>query len=233
LDDVRAELTQSVQAEKAGFLFAERSQELANMAFSAESIEELATNAGLTVEESEMFSAMNGAGVAANENIRRIAFEDKMKLDRVFSELIETENGVLVFVVSDYIDAKAKPVAEVRAQIVATLSSQKALAAAETKANEIRDGADAEWREASATVRQSTDAPRPAHQKAFALAEGESDVVSSPEGYTVINVISIDRKSWEEMEATDELQASLRNQNARDDMVSFQAWSKANTVIEQ
>jgi peptidyl-prolyl cis-trans isomerase D len=48
----------------------------------------------------------------------------------------------------------------------------------------------------------------------------------------VVRVDSIDQKSWEEMAVTEELTTSVRNQNARDDMISFQAWSKANTTIE-
>ena len=50
LDDVREELTAAVKAEKAGFLLAERNQELANTAFSAETIEEVASASGLTVQ---------------------------------------------------------------------------------------------------------------------------------------------------------------------------------------
>jgi peptidyl-prolyl cis-trans isomerase D len=35
------------------------------------------------------------------------------------------------------------------------------------------------------------------------------------------------------MAVTDDLRNAVRNQAARDDMVSYQAWSKANTEIEQ
>ena len=92
---------------------------------------------------------------------------------------------------------------------------------------------DAEWNEATTTLRQSTEAPRVAQQKAFSLAEGESDVVSSPVGYTVVKLTSVDRKSWDDMAVTEELKTAVRNQSARDDMVSYQAWSKANTEIVQ
>ena len=59
------------------------------------------------------------------------------------------------------------------------------------------------------------------HSRRPALAEGESDVVSSPAGYTVVKLTSVDRKSWEDMAVTDELKTSVRNQSARDDMVSY------------
>ncbi|MEC8443875.1 MAG: hypothetical protein VXZ05_06700, partial [Pseudomonadota bacterium] len=94
------------------------------------------------------------------------------------------------------------------------------------------DDSAATWSRVVATVRQASDAPRAAHQKAFALAQDASAVVSSPEGYTVVKVDNIDRKSWKDMAATDELASQLRNQTARNDMVSYQAWSKANTTIE-
>lgn len=232
--DVRDELVDIVKAEKAGFLFAERSQELANSAFSAETIEELAASSGLEVQTSEYFTQAGGQGVADSDQVRRTAFEDNMKLDRELSDLVDLEAGSMVFVVDDYQDAQPKPLDEVRGQVVAALTSQKALEAASEKAEAILAGeADADWSEATTTLRQSTDAPRVAQQKAFALAEGESDVVSSPAGYTVVRLTSIDRKSWEDMAVTDELKTSVRNQSARDDMVSYQAWSKANTEISQ
>ena len=234
MSEVRDELVDIVKAEKAGFLFAERSQELANSAFSAETIEELAASSGLEVQASDYFTQTSGQGVADSDQVRRTAFEDNMKLDRELSDLVDMESGSMVFVVDDYQDAQPKPLDEVRGQVVAALTSQKALEAASDKAKAILEGvADAEWNEATTTLRQSTEAPRVAQQKAFSLAEGESDVVSSPVGYTVVKLTSVDRKSWDDMAVTEELKTAVRNQSARDDMVSYQAWSKANTEIVQ
>ncbi|WP_369985970.1 SurA N-terminal domain-containing protein [Thalassolituus sp.] len=234
LADVRDELVNVVKAEKAGFLFAERSQELANSAFSAETIEELAENSGLTVLESDYFTQTAGTGIAEADQIRRTAFDENMKLDRELSDLVEVEQGSLVFVVDDYQDARAKPLEEVRAQVVAALTSQKSLELASDKAEQMLSGdVSVDWTEVTTTLRQATEAPRTAQQKAFALAEGESDIVSSPAGYTLVKVKSVDQKSWEDMAVTDDLRNAVRNQAARDDMVSYQAWSKANTEIEQ
>jgi peptidyl-prolyl cis-trans isomerase D len=234
LADVRDELVDVVKAEKAGFLFAERSQELANSAFSAETIEELAENSGLTVLESDYFTRAAGTGIAEADQIRRTAFDENMKLDRELSDLVEVEQGSLVFVVDDYQDARAKPLEEVRAQVVAALTSQKSLELASDKAEQMLSGdVSVDWTEVTTTLRQATEAPRAAQQKAFALAEGESDIVSSPAGYTLVKVNLVDQKSWEDMAVTDDLRNAVRNQAARDDMVSYQAWSKANTEIEQ
>lgn len=234
LDAVRDELVASIQSEKAGFLLAERNQELANTAFSAESIDEVANASGLTVNETDFFSVTAGQGIASNDRLRRAAFEDNMKFDHEVSDLIETDNGSVVFAVSDYVESKPKPLAEVRAQIVARLTNEKALEMAKAKAEALvaDNAAEATWVKASGTLRQATDAPRAAHQKAFAMVNGETGMVSTNNGFAVVRVDSVDQKSWEEMAVTDELQASVRNQNARDDMVSFQAWSKANTSIK-
>ena len=232
LDDVREELTAAVKAEKAGFLLAERNQELANTAFSAETIEEVASASGLTVQETDLFSLASGVGVAANDSVRRAAFEDNMKLDREVSDLIETAEGSVVFTVAEYVEAKAKPLEEVRAQIVSRLTNQKALELAKADAEAAKESGDATWSQASGTVRQATDAPRAVHQKAFSLVVGETELVSTTTGFAVVRVDSIDQKSWEEMAVTEELTTSVRNQNARDDMISFQAWSKANTTIK-
>lgn len=232
LEDVRDELVAAVKAEKASFLLAERNQELANTAFSAETIEEVANASGLKIQETGLFSLASGVGIASNDGVRRAAFEDNLKLDREVSDLIETSEGSVVFTVAEYVEAKAKPLDEVRAQIVSRLTNKKALELAKIDAEAAKDGGDATWLQASGTMRQATDAPRAAHQKVFSLSAGESDLVSTTTGYAVVRVDSIDKKSWEEMAVTEELATSVRNQNARDDMVSFQAWSKANTTIK-
>jgi peptidyl-prolyl cis-trans isomerase D len=179
-----------------------------------------------------LFSLASGVGVASNDNVRRAAFEDNMKLDREVSDLIETAEGSVVFTVAEYVEAKAKPLEEVRAQIVSRLTNQKALELAKADAEAAKESGEATWSQASGTVRQATDAPRAVHQKAFSLVVGETELVSTTTGFAVVRVDSIDQKSWEEMAVTEELTTSVRNQNARDDMISFQAWSKANTTIE-
>ena len=235
LDEVRDELTTSVKEEKAGYQYAEMAQELANLAFSASSLDEVAQIVNLPVQQSEFFTAAQGEGIADNSDIRRIAFEDKMKLDRELSELVETEDGAIVFVVSEFNEAEAKPLAEVRDQIVARLKKEQALAAAETAMQAVISGdAEADWVEVT-SIRDNTDidAPLPVQRKAFQLPEQESAVVEIPSGFAALKVTAVDRKSWTDMSGDPALADAARGQTMRSDMQSYQAWAKANTEIEQ
>ncbi len=235
LDEVRDELTASVKEEKAGYQYAEMAQELANLAFSASSLDEVAQVVNLPVQQSEFFTAAQGEGIAENSDIRRIAFEDKMKLDRELSELVETEDGAIVFVVSEFNEAEAKPLAEVRDQIVARLKKEQALAAAETAMQAVISGdAEADWIEVT-SIRDNTDieAPLPVQRKAFQLPEEESAVVEIPSGFAALKVTAVDRKSWTDMSGDPALADAARGQTMRSDMQSYQAWAKANTEIEQ
>ncbi len=233
MDEVRDELTAAVKQEKAGFIYAERIQDLENLAYSSTSIDDVAEASGLTVQESDFFTFEEGQGVTDDAEVRSEAFQDNMKLDREVSKVIETEMGAVVFAVSEFEDARARPLEEVRTVVVARLTKDKALEAANDKAKAILAGEAADWKTASGTLRQATDAPRAVHQKAFALTEGGSEVVKTTTGYAVVKVDAVDRKSWENMAVTDAGTDQVRNQNARDDMISYQAWSKANTAIEQ
>lgn len=230
-EQMRAELTESIKAEKAGYIFAERVQDLENTAYSARAIEDVASASGLTVQETEFFTFAEGKGVAADAAIRREAFEDNMKLDHELSKVVETELGAVVFTVTDYEDARAKPLDEVRAQVVSRLTKEKSLELAKAQAESMLTSGSFGNQTASGTLRQSTEAPRAVHQRAFAMAEGASEVVATNAGYAVVRVDSVDRKDWNDMVAGDAAAESVRNQNARDDMISYQAWSKANTEI--
>lgn len=235
LDEVRDELVQSIKEDKAGYQYAEMAQELANLAFSATSLDEVAQAVNLPVQESSAFTAAEGEGIAADSNIRRRAFEDDMKLDHKISDLVETEDGAVVFVVSEFNEAHAKPLADVSDQIRARLQKEQALLATRDAMNALIAGtADADWSQIT-SVRDNTgiDVPLPVQRKAFQLPAGESAVVEIPSGYAAVKVDAVERKSWTEMTPDPALADAVRGQTMRADFQSYQSWAKANTEIEQ
>jgi len=231
-DAIRDELAAQVRKEKAGFAFAELTQEFSNTAFSAGSINELADAMNLKPQETGLFTMDKGEGVAAEEKVRREAFTDNMKLDHELSSVIDLDDRAIVFSVSDYQESVAKPLAQVRAQVEARLTREKALAAANEKAQAILAGDESvEWKTATGTVAQNMGVARAVQQRAFTLAEGEADVVGTPEGYSVVKLDNVDRKDWNDMEVTEEAAQASRMQRSREDMISYQAWSKSVTDI--
>ena len=235
LDDVRDELVQTIKEDKAGYQYAEMAQELANLAYSAESLQEVAEVVNLPVQESTEFTAAQGEGIAADSNIRRLAFEDDMKLDHKISDLVETDEGGVVFVVSEFSEAAARPLADVRPQIETRLKKEHALKAAEAAMQAVVEGtSDADWTQVT-SIRDNPEieAPLPVQRKAFQLPATESAVVQIPSGFAAVKVDSVERKSWTDVEADPTLADAARGQNMRADFQSYQAWAKANTEIEQ
>lgn len=235
LADVKAELSREVREGKAEAVYAEQMQELSNISFSAESIDDVAKALNLELQSTEFFSRENGNGIALNEGVRQVAFEENVMLDKQISEVVELQDGAVVLAVSEHKDASVKPLAEVKPEVVMSLKRERALAQARVLADAIVSGDEQAkaWKKVSATFQQSSEAPRLAQQKAFALTVGQSDVVKTPGGFTVVTLDAVDAKNWQDMAVSDEAKEAGRAQNSRADMLSYQAWAKSATKIER
>lgn len=231
--DIKDELIAAINADQLEALYAEQAQELSNLAFSSDSIEELASVVNLPVKEEGYFTFRQGQGVAADSQLRRTAFEDNMKLDREVSELIETASGAIVFAVSDYEEANAKPLSEVTETVRMQVLADKSLAAAKVQAENIKQGAEADWQTVTESVQGASDTPAPIKELAFSLADSSTDLVKLPAGYAVVRVDGIQRKTWQDMSLEDVDIKANANQLARQEMLSYQAWAKENTNIKR
>ena len=235
LAEMKTELSREVREGKAAAMYAEQMQELSNISFSAESIADVASALNLELQSTDFFSRQNGNGIALNEGVRQVAFQENVMLDKQISEVVELQDGAVVLAVSEHNDASVKPLSDVKAQVVANLKRERALAQARVLADAIVSGEEQAkvWKKVSATFQQSSEAPRLAQQKAFALTVGQSDVVKTPGGFTVVTLDAVDAKNWQDMALSDEAKESGRAQNSRADMLSYQAWAKSATKIER
>ena len=225
------QLTADIQAEKAAAEFAELQQELSNVAFSAGSIEEVADIMSLAVAKTDLFSRIEGNGIALNADVRRQAFEDAILLDREISPVIETADAALVFAVVEHQPSEVKALADIKTAIVDSMVDERASELAKERADAILAGGDAEWLTVTTKFNESSDAPRSVQQKAFELTLNDSEIVTTPGGRSVVVVDNIAEKSWQDMQLSDELVESGRTQQSRSDMLSYQAWAKENTEI--
>jgi peptidyl-prolyl cis-trans isomerase D len=235
LAEMKTELSREVREGKAEAMYAEQMQELSNISFSAESIADVASALNLELQSTDFFSRQNGNGIALNEGVRQVAFQENVMLDKQISEVVELQDGAVVLAVSEHNDASVKPLSDVKAQVVANLKRERASAQARVLADAIVSGEEQAkaWKKVSATFQQSSEAPRLAQQKAFALTVGQSDVVKTPGGFTVVTLDAVDAKNWQDMALSDEAKESGRAQNSRADMLSYQAWAKSATKIER
>ncbi|WP_221798648.1 SurA N-terminal domain-containing protein [Oceanobacter mangrovi] len=230
----KAELENWIRSEKAKLFIAEQAQELGNLAFSAGSIDEVADSLGLKVQESQAFTRDSGDGIAANENVRQKAFAENILLDRELSDVVETDDGLYVFTVSEHNEPTTLPMAVVRAQIETTLKREKATSLAEQQAKAVASGeAEAEWTQLTTTFAQGNDLPRAAQAKAFGLAKGQSESVRVPAGYTVVRVEDIQTPAMDDVMADEDSLAREDARRARIALVSFRKWSRDNTEVVQ
>ncbi|MDF1762815.1 MAG: SurA N-terminal domain-containing protein [Oleibacter sp.] len=234
LAEVRSELIEEFARQESEARYAEQVQELSNVAFSARDINDVASAMSLPVQDTPLFSANSSPeGVAASSDIRRVAFEDNMKLDREVSQVIETPSGAVVFEVADFREANAKPLEEVRAQVVKTLTREKSLALAKQEAESLATADKSSWTSVSGRLKDESTAAPAVQKSAFALAEGAFTTVATPNGYVALNLDTVQKQDWTTMPLNEETDTALESADARSDMIAYQAWSKANTKIER
>ncbi|TGD73656.1 peptidylprolyl isomerase [Mangrovimicrobium sediminis] len=166
---------------------------LKDLAFNAEDLSGPAEELDLEVSEVEGVTRDQSEGLFANDSLRQAAFSDEVLGGGMNSDVIElSPEEWVVLRVREHHDPEVLPLAEVREQIVAQISQERALAAAEQAAQRaaaaVRAGsslvdyaADAGYASQVelAVNRTNTTMPRELLVDAFRLhapAEGESSV---------------------------------------------------------
>lgn len=233
LADKEEELVDWIRSEKAGAVIAEQSQELANLAFTARSVDEIAETLGLEVHETAQFTRSEGEGLASNSRIRESAFADNLLFDGELSELIETEEGSFVVAVSEHTEAAPIPFDVVKAAVEAQLKQKKAAELAEARAVELLSSDDktaGNWMKETLVFSGQSELPRALVAKAFELPKGDTAVVAVPGGYAALSVGSVNRA--ESVAIDDGVMDSESSRMVRAATLSYRSWAKANTEIE-
>ena len=146
--EVRGEVEKEYRRREAEGLFIEQVEQLTTIAFeSPTSLSAAAEALELKVEASDWFSRDAGEGVAAEAKVRAAAFEEDVLEGGNNSVPVELSNDRVVVVRrADRKPAAAKPLADVRAEIVEQLKARGAREAARAKGEAIlkaaRDGGD-------------------------------------------------------------------------------------------
>lgn len=233
--EMRAELTEIVREGKAFEAFNAQVRELSDVSFSAESLDEVAQAMGAKVEKTALFTRDAGEGIALSSNVRETAFSDAILFDKEISSVIEHDGYALVLAVNQHQPESVQSLAEVKSQVVAGLKRERALNQSKATADAIAAGTEkaSSWKKVTTTYAQASDAPRAAQQRAFALVKGQAAVVGTPGGYSVVVVDDIQSKDWTAVVAEKDAVEAGRGQNSRNDFVSYQAWSRSVTKVEQ
>lgn len=128
-------------------LVIEQAEQLRNGLFEQpDSLEGVAEELGLTVRSTGLFSRVEGTGVAANETVREAAFSEQVQNDGVNSELIEIADGVYVAVRKlSFAASEPKLLSDVSGEIKASLTRERAIAAAKQAGDSVIARAESDW----------------------------------------------------------------------------------------
>ena len=126
--EVRAQLEQDYRHKHAEESFFEQSETLSNLTFEhPESLEPAAQQLGLHINVTSLFTRDQGVGLAANPEIRKLAFSDEVLFQSNNSEAKEIgSNHLVVLRIKDHQESAIKPFAEVKEMIVAQLKQERA-----------------------------------------------------------------------------------------------------------
>lgn len=149
-EEVREQLRAELARQKSEALFYDQSERLANLVFeNPDTLEPAARELGLEIQHSDWLARTGGPGPLGQPKVTAAAFSEEVLTERRNSELIEPEKDSLQAVVVrvvDHREASAKPLAEVREEILSALRKERAqkaaAAAAATAAEKLRGGAD-------------------------------------------------------------------------------------------
>ncbi|MFM8444417.1 MAG: SurA N-terminal domain-containing protein [Methylococcus sp.] len=137
-DEVKQELRNTTQRNRAETTFYERGQKLAEQTFEhPDSLEAAAQQLGLKIQETGLFTREAGEGLAIDETIRKTAFSEDV-LNGRNSEPVELENQkAIVLRLKEHHASSEKPLAEVREGIIAHLRDEAARADAAKRGQEL------------------------------------------------------------------------------------------------
>jgi peptidyl-prolyl cis-trans isomerase D len=230
-EEVRDELLAEATKRGAEGLFFEWAERLATLAYeSPDSLEPAADALGLEVQTSDWLDRSGGEGIFANRRVIGAAFSDEVLRQGLNSDVIEPEPEVLqaiVLRVAEHEEPAARPLEQVRSEIVETLRAERAAAAAQRLAEDLAGRVRAgeplaevagsyAVTDAGLVARDAAEVPDPIRSLAFTLprpGEGAGSVGSRalPEGDAAVVVVSevIDGN-------LDALDAAVREQQGRE-----------------
>jgi peptidyl-prolyl cis-trans isomerase D len=139
-DSVKNDVVQAYQKAQAENAFFEAGEKLTEMSFEhPDSLQTVATNLGVAVNKSSMFTKDKGEGIAAEEKIRSAAFSEEV-LQGNNSAPVELGVGRLVVVrLLEHKAATKRELNEVKQDVVSELTKQKAQLQADEKVQKITE----------------------------------------------------------------------------------------------
>lgn len=138
LESMRPSLERELKNEQVARRFVEVSQELANLAYESEDLDEPARVLEVEIETHGPLERSGGEGITANPRVMTAAFSEDVLLDRRNSPLIELDaDTVAVVRVKEHLTPEQRPLEQVRAEIADLLQFRQAARQLDEQAQEL------------------------------------------------------------------------------------------------
>ena len=125
-DEVRDRIERELKSAEVDLLFAERIEDLSNLAFETGDLLTISEQLGLVIQSTSSVTRAGGSGLFANTAVLDAAFSDEVILDGNNSDVIEIgDNQAIVLRLAQFNDSSLLPLEEVAAEISVILRTEK------------------------------------------------------------------------------------------------------------
>ena len=125
-EDEKARIMEDLANEAVSEIFVEKLEVLRELSFNAESLSEVAEDAGLLVKTTDYFPRSGGKGVASNNVVINAAFSDDVLVEGYASEVLELgDDYFTVIKLNEFKDEELRPLTEVKDSINEKLADEK------------------------------------------------------------------------------------------------------------
>jgi peptidyl-prolyl cis-trans isomerase D len=252
-EELKPRLEQDLRLAEAKSDFVAASEELANSAFSADSLSEVSEELSLPLVTSELFTRDGGEDmVTSNAVVINTVFSDEFIQEGRASDLIElSDEQSLVIRVIDHVASEVKPLDEVKGQVVAALTDNLAQQKARDLADELleylRKGGELKsfeanpgltWSVVEDAARTNSSVNSAINNKAFSIGfDGKAvsldrEILANGDAVVIRldSVVTPESISQEDVESTVDM---LVGQNARVEYQSYQNSLRNRAEIER
>ena len=125
-EDEKARIMEDLANEAVSEIFVEKLEILRELSFNAESLSEVAEDAGLLVKTTDYFPRSGGKGVASNNVVINAAFSDDVLVQGYASEVLELgDDYFTVIKLNEFKDEELRPLTEVKDSINEKIADEK------------------------------------------------------------------------------------------------------------
>jgi len=245
IEEARERIEREIKSSEVELIYAERLEDLSNLAFETGDLLAISEDLGLETQTSDAFPRNGGSGFFANPAVVAEAFSDSVLLQGNNSEVVELNpSQSIVLRLLQYTEATVEPFDEVKPQIAVIIRTEMETEATQVLGDEIRDALAAgepvdeilsanelEWIVEEGAQRSSLNLNREIIDQVFSMpapAEGETEtagITLANGSYAVVELNQVNAGQVSDLEESEQerLQASLLQQLGNRDIQAFVA----------